>query len=110
MLVMTQWDKHTQILLLSGRFDKSARVPVETALDEGDGHPCRQVILDFSKVSSMDSAGLGKLLLLYYSLRKKGAALMVVNPRPSVEELLHAVNLATLFPIVHDNAEVRSVA
>ncbi len=110
MLVMTRWDKHTRILLLSGRFDKTARVPVETALDEGDGRPCTQVILDFSKVSSMDSAGLGKLLLLYYSLRKKGASLTVMNPRPSVEELLHAVNLSTLLSIVHDKAEVRSVA
>ena len=110
MLVMTRWDKHTCILLLSGRFDKAARVPVETALATGEGRRCTQVILDFSNVSSMDSAGIGKLLLLYHSLRKKGAALTVMNPRTSVEKLLHMVNLATLFPIVHYNAEARSVA
>ncbi len=110
MLVMTRWDKQIRVLLLSGRFDKTARVPVETALDEGEGRPCTQVVLDFSKVSSMDSAGLGKLLLLYHSLRKKGAALTVMNPRPSVEELLHLVNLATVIPIVQHKPEVRSVA
>jgi len=110
MLVTTRWDKETRILLLSGRFDKSARVPVETALAAGEGYPCKQVILDFSKVSSMDSAGIGKLLLLYYSLRKKSVALTVMNPKPSVEELLHLVNLATVIPITQHKTQVRSVA
>lgn len=110
MLVTTRWDEETRILVLSGRFDKAARVPVETALDVGEGYPCKQVILDFSKVSSMDSAGIGKLLLLYYSLRKKGVALTVMNPRPSVEDLLQMVNLATVIPIVQHKTQVRSVA
>lgn len=110
MLVMAKWDKETRILLLSGRFDKAARVPVETALAAGEGRLCKHVILDFSRVSSIDSAGLGKLLLLYHSLRKKGSALTVMNPRPSVEELLHLVNLATVIPIVQHKPEVRSVA
>ena len=110
MLVMVRWDKETQILLLSGRFDKAARVPVETALAAGEGRPCKQVILDFSKVSSMDSAGIGKLLLLYHSLRKKCVALTVMNPRPSVEDLLHLVNLAAVIPIAQYKAQVRSVA
>ena len=110
MLVMTKWDNNTRILFLSGRFDKAARVPMETALAEGEGHPCKHVILDFSKVSSLDSAGLGKLLLLYHSLRKQGSALTIRNPRPVVEELLHLVNLATVIPIVQQRPAVRSVA
>lgn len=110
MLVTTRWDKETRILLLSGRFDKAARVPVETAIAEGEGYPCKQVILDFSKVSSMDSAGIGKLLLLYHSLRKKGRALSVMNPKPSVEALLQLVNLATVIPIMQYKTPVQSVA
>ena len=110
MLVKTRWNKETQILLLSGRFDKTARVPVETALADGDGHPRNQVVLDFSSVSSMDSAGIGKVLLLYHSLRKKGVGLTVMNPRPLVEELLHLVNLAMFIPILQHHPEVRSVA
>ena len=110
MLVTTRWDKETRILLLSGRFDKAARVPVETAIAEGEGYSCKHVILDFSKVSSMDSAGIGKLLLLYHSLRKKGRALTVMNPKPSVEALLHLVNLATVIPITQYKAPVQSVA
>ncbi len=110
MLVMTRWDKETRILLLSGRFDKTARVPVETALAAGEGRQCKHVVLDFANVSSLDSAGIGKLLLLYHSLRKNGVALTVMNPRPPVDALLHFVHLATLFPIVHHKTEVRSVA
>ena len=110
MLVMARWDKKTRILLLSGRFDKAARVPVETALAAGEGRPCTQVILDFSKVSSIDSAGIGKMLLLYHSLRKKGVALTVKNPKPSVEALLQLVNFSTVIPIVQQKPPVRSVA
>ena len=110
MLVMTRWEKDTRFLLLSGRFDKAARVPVETALAAGDSRRCTRVIFDFSNVSSMDSAGIGKLLLLYHSLRKKGIVLTVMNPRRSVEELLHVVNLATIIPIVQQKTDVRSVA
>ena len=110
MLVNTRWNKETQIVLLSGRFDKTARVPVESALAGGEGYPRNQVILDFSNVSSMDSAGIGKVLLLYHSLRKKGVALTVMNPRPVVEELLHLVNLATFIPILQHSSAVRSVA
>ena len=40
MLVMTKWEKETRILLLSGRFDKAARVPVETALAAGASRRC----------------------------------------------------------------------
>jgi anti-anti-sigma factor len=110
MLITTRWDKETRTLLLSGRFDKSARVPVETALAAAEDRPCNQVILDFSGVSSMDSAGIGKLLLLYYSLRKKRVALTVMNPRPSVEDLLQMVNLAAFIPIVQHKTQARFVA
>ena len=53
----------------------------------------------------MDSAGIGKIFLLYYSLRKKGAALTVMNPRRSIEKLLQLVNLATLIPIVQQKPD-----
>jgi anti-anti-sigma factor len=109
MLVRARWEEETRVLLLSGRFDKSARVPVETALAAGEGRPWKQVVMDFSRVSSMDSAGIGKLLLLYHSLRKKGVALTVINPKPSVESLLHLVSLATIIPIIQGNQEVRPI-
>ena len=110
MLVMVKWENQTRILLLSGRFDKTARVPVETALSVGEGRLCNHVILDFSKVSSIDSAGIGKLLLIYYSLRKKSTSLSILNPRPSVEKVLNLVNFSTLFPVLHNQPDVRSVA
>ncbi len=110
MLVKARWDQDSRILKLSGRFDKSARVPMETALAASEGRPFKHVILDMANVSSMDSAGLGKLLLLYHSFRKKGVALTVRNPKPLVSDLLHFVNLATIIPIVQQKPEMRSVA
>ena len=105
MLVKTRWNKETQILLLSGRFDKTARVPVETALADGDGHPRNQVVLDFSSVSSMDSAGIGKVLLLYHSLRKKGVdPSLKISPRDPP-----MLPLITLFRKVADAEDDASI-
>lgn len=110
MLVRARWDNETRILMLSGRFDKSARVPVETALAAGEGRPWKHVVMDFSRVSSMDSAGIGKLLLLYHSLKNKGVALRVVNPKSNVRDLLNFVNLVTIIPIIQEEPDIRSVA
>lgn len=110
MLVRARWENETRILMLSGRFDKSARVPVETALAAGEGRHWKHVVMDFSRVSSIDSAGIGKLLLLYHSLRKKGVTLTVNNPKPSVEDLLNLINFGTIIPIIQEKPEIRSVA
>ncbi len=110
MLVRARWENETRFLMLSGRFDKSARVPVETALASGEGRPWKHLVMDFSRVSSIDSAGIGKLLLLYHALRKKGVAMTVINPRPAVDELFHLASLATMIPIIHEQPEIRSVA
>ena len=110
MLIMAKWNQNACILLLSGRFDKSARVPMETALAAGEGRFCQKLVMDFTKVSSIDSAGIGKLLMLYHSLRKKGVGLVIHNPRPSVEDILQVVNLSSQIPITHDFVGMRSVA
>ncbi|MDR4493205.1 MAG: STAS domain-containing protein [Nitrospirales bacterium] len=110
MLIRAKWSQDTRVLFLSGRFDKSARVPLETALAAGEGRVCQKLILDFTTVSSLDSAGIGKLMLLYHSLRKKGVSLVIHNPRPCVEGLLQLVDLPTLIPVTHAQTEVRSVA
>lgn len=110
MLVRARWENETRVLMLSGRFDKFGRVPVETALAAGEGRPCNHVVMDFSRVSSMDSAGIGRLLLLYHSLRRKGMALTVTNPKPSVGAFLDLANLATIIPIFQEKPEIRSVA
>ncbi len=110
MLIKARWDQENRIFKLSGRFDKSAKVPIETALAASQHRPLKQVILDMSNVSSIDSAGLGRLLLLYHSLRKQGVALTVCNPKPLVNNVLQMVNLATLIPVVYRNYRVRSVA
>jgi anti-anti-sigma factor len=85
-------------------------VPVETALAAGEGRPWKQAVMDFSKVSSIDSAGIGKLLLLYHSLRKKGVAMRVINPKPCVEAFLDLANLSMIIPITHENSDVQPVA
>ncbi len=102
MLIATQWSQDTRVLYLSGRFDKSARVPMETALAAGEGRACQKLVLDLSKVSSIDSAGIGKLVLLYHSLRRKGVGLILHNPRACVETVLQLANLSSHMPITHE--------
>ena len=40
---------------------------------------CSEITVDFSNITIMDSAGLGKLLLVQKKLRERGGSLRIVN-------------------------------
>ena len=68
-----------------------------------------RVIIDLSRVTRIDSAGLGQLMSCYSHLIKNRGALKVLNPAPEIAKLLDMTGLSTLIPTLHDEQEaVRS--
>jgi anti-anti-sigma factor len=68
-----------------------------------------RVIIDLSRVTRIDSAGLGQLMSCYSHLIKNRGALKVLNPAPEIAKLLDMTGLSTLIPTFHDEQEaVRS--
>jgi anti-anti-sigma factor len=69
-----------------------------------EGKP--NVVLNCSKVTFIDSTGLGLLIKTYRTCKQAGGTLVVLNPSEAVERMLTLMYLARLIPIAHDIAEV----
>jgi anti-sigma B factor antagonist len=68
-----------------------------------------RVIIDLSRITRIDSAGLGQLMSCYSHLVKNRGALKVLNPAPEVKKLLDMTGISTLIPTFKDEREaVRS--
>ena len=64
-----------------------------------------KVIIDLSRVTKIDSAGLGQLMSCYSHLVKNRGTLKVLNPKPEVRKLLDMTGLSTLIPSFSDEHE-----
>src|SRR5579863_838992 len=67
-----------------------------------------RVIIDLSRVTRIDSAGLGQLMSCYSHLVKNRGALKVLNPAPEIRKLLDMTGLSTLIPTFQDEQEAVS--
>lgn len=61
--------------------------------DRGD------VIVDFSKVNSIDSTGIGELVGYLGRFKNRGRKLVLVNPSERILSLLEVARLDSMFPI-----------
>ena len=59
----------------------------------------KNIVLDLSNVSHMDSSGLGALVGLWVSAKNAGSELKVISLSERVKELLHLTALDKLFAI-----------
>lgn len=64
-----------------------------------------RVIIDLSRVTRIDSAGLGQLMSCYSHLVKNRGAMKMLNPAPEIKKLLDMTGLSTLIPTFHDEQE-----
>jgi anti-sigma B factor antagonist len=59
----------------------------------------REVILDLGGVHSIDSAGLGELVVAHVSAEEQGKSVKVVGANRGVSELLELTNLSYVFEV-----------
>jgi len=59
----------------------------------------RDLVLDFSGLTHIGSAGLGKLLLFYKSVRTNGGRMKIINASPAIFNLLTELELDKVFSI-----------
>jgi anti-anti-sigma factor len=68
-----------------------------------------RVIIDLSRITKIDSAGLGQLMSCYSHLVRNQGSLRVVNATPEVKKLLDMTGISTLIPAFsNENEAVRS--
>ena len=61
-----------------------------------------KIILNFSQVNSMDSAGIGELAGAYVPVKSKGGELKFLSPTKTVHDMLKITQLARVFEVYMD--------
>ena len=84
-----------------GEGDVILREAVENVLKEDQ----KKILLNLSRISYMDSAGIGELVACYKRVRGKGGALKLLNPSGKVYDLLQLTKLDEIFETHKDEAE-----
>ena len=94
--------QHNEILVLSpegkitlGDGDQELGEAVRTAL--ANGH--RKIILNFSKVSYLDSSGVGELVGCYTSIKNKGGELRICGMSHKIFSLIKMTSLHSVFEV-----------
>ena len=83
-----------------GEGDVILREAIEKVLKAGT----TKILLNLSKISYMDSAGIGELVACYKRAREKGGELKLLNPSGKVEDLLQLTKLEEIFETFRDEA------
>ena len=86
--------------LLSGELDEYASEYVRISLDDllNDLGNSKQLILDFSNVSFMDSTGIGMLLGRYNKFSKNNIGLCIKNPTSYVNRIFEMTGIYQIIP------------
>ncbi|MDR3595028.1 anti-sigma F factor antagonist [Clostridium sp.] len=95
-----KFEKKDNILIttLSGELDHNSAEGVRVRIDDRiDRDNIRKVVLDFSRVTFMDSSGIGAVLGRYKKVSNKGGVLCIAMPNKNVNRIFE---LAGLYKII----------
>lgn len=89
----------TTLLKLTGQFDHQASIGIESLVLGAHELGFKQVILDFSEVTSADSISLQHLVRWYEKIQPFHVKLTIANPHPRIQKVLRESPLPDLIPI-----------
>jgi anti-sigma B factor antagonist len=92
-----QFRKHAQLTHSAKELDEMRR----EVLEQSDS----RVIIDMSRVTRIDSAGLGQLMSCYSHLVRNNGSLKVLNATPEVKKVLDMTGISTLITAFNDERE-----
>jgi anti-anti-sigma factor len=96
-------------LALRGRLDLAAVGQVDLKLTSHTVPNGKPLLLDMSEVTYLCSLGLRMLLTVGKALNRRGAKTVLLNPQPTVREILSVSGFDQLMPVFHDEAEALAV-
>lgn len=96
-MIKTDYQNQILTVFLSGEIDHNSAVSIRSQIDgqAENLHP-KTLLLDFSKVSFMDSSGIGLIMGRYRTMELLGGNLKVVNVPPRLERIVHLSGVGAL--------------
>jgi anti-sigma B factor antagonist len=80
------------------------RDAIQNALDAGT----KRLVLDFGRVTYMDSSGVGELTTAYTLAKERGCALKLLHLTRRIDDLIQITKLATLFDVYSNEQQALS--
>ena len=91
---------------LSGEIDHHSASAIRSAIDNAaELNMPSLLILDFTRVSFMDSSGIGLVMGRYRNLQKYNAQLYIFNPNPLIKKMMHIGGMDRLAKIENNRGE-----
>jgi anti-anti-sigma factor len=87
--------------IVLGDGDQELGESVRTLLDQGS----RRIIINFSKVTYLDSSGVGELVGCYTSIKNKGGALSICGMNARIFNLITMTSLHSVFDVKETEEE-----
>lgn len=110
MEVMFRRSETALITLLYGDIDHHTASALRQTIDQSmKEFGCRNLVMDFSGVGFMDSAGIGVVLGRYKRMMKTGGNLCICGCSPHVERLLEMAGVFSLIPRTESRSEAEEL-
>ena len=95
-----------EIIALDGKItigagDTQLREVITNAVNSGKTN----ILLDLSKVTTIDSSGIGELVGSYTTVTNRGGKLKLLHLPAKLNELLHVTQLITVFEVYENETE-----
>lgn len=84
-------------------------VALRNAVHEVIAGGSKQILIDLSGVTTMDSSGIGELVSTYTTVTNRGGKLKLLHLPPKIQDIMQVTQLITVFEVFDDEDEaVRS--
>ena len=91
------------LLQITEEIDHHSSEKIRTRADfEIQNYIPKKLIIDFSKVNFMDSAGIGMILGRYKMITMFGGTMDMVNVTPNVKKVLEMAGITKIIPIIEE--------
>ena len=101
--------KNSLLVSLSGELDQYAAADLKSKIDiEIQAAQKRNLIIDLSKVSLMDSSGIGVIIGRYKKISSEGGKVSVVNVNDRVKKIFNLSGMNKIINIYDTYEEVAS--
>ena len=98
-----------QVVAPKGALDLGTSRGLQSRLAELAGETAREVILDLSGVTFIDSVGLGVVLKAAGRFHRQGKRLLIVAPDGPAQRILEFAGVTSRIPVVESIDEARAV-
>lgn len=92
------------ILVLSGQLAAGGEEQLREAIDTLLASERTKILVDFTGVTFMDSAGIGELVASYRTVQRFGGALKILKPSKKIQDSLSLTRLLPIFEVFDDEA------